>query len=84
MTAMPPPGNNSLAGYQYRWRVGWDGVRLGPRRCDKADRADDAPIPDPFGAVLDDEGKRAYADVASGQPRAERLDDGLGGWREVL
>ena len=28
---------------------------------------------------LDDKAKRAYVDVASGQPRAERLDDGLGG-----
>ena len=28
---------------------------------------------------LDDKAKGAYVDDASGQPRAERLDDGLGG-----
>jgi beta-alanine degradation protein BauB len=43
------------------------------------DRGNDAPVPGPVGAVLDDEAKRAYVDVASGQPRAERFDDGLGG-----
>ena len=47
--------------------------------CGKADRADDAPVPGPFGAVLDDKAKRTYVDVASGQPRAERVNDGLGG-----
>ena len=30
-------------------------VELGSRRCGQADRADDAPVPGPFGAVLDDE-----------------------------
>ena len=39
----------------------------------------DAPVPGPFGAVLDDEAERAYGDVASGQPRAQHVDDGLGG-----
>ena len=29
--------------------------------------------------MLDDEAKRAYGDVASGQPRAQHVDDGLGG-----
>jgi hypothetical protein len=33
---------------------------------------------------LDDKAKGAYVDDASGQPRAERLDDGLGGLLEVL
>jgi len=36
-------------------------------------------------SVLDDKAERAYVDDASGHPRAERLDDGLGGrWLEVL
>ena len=31
-----------------------------------------------LGHVLDDEAKRTYGDVASGQPRAKRVNDGLG------
>ena len=49
------------------------------RWCGKADRADDAPVPGPFGAALDDKAKRIYVDVASGQLCAERVNDGLGG-----
>ena len=30
-------------------------VELSSRRCGQADRANDAPVPGPFGAVLDDE-----------------------------
>jgi hypothetical protein len=49
------------------------------RWCGKADRADGAPFPGPFGAALDDEAKRAYVDVASEKMRAERVNDGPGG-----
>jgi hypothetical protein len=67
-------------GYQYRRRrIRQDGVGLGSRGCGKADRADDAPVPGPFGAALDDKAKRIYVDVASGKMRAERVNDGLGG-----
>jgi hypothetical protein len=58
----------------------WSGPRhrgMGP--CGKTDRANDAPVPGAFGAVLDDEADRTYVDVAFGQLRAERVNDGLGG-----
>src|SRR6478609_4464438 len=35
----------------------------------QADRTDDAPIPGPFGALLNDEADRTYVDVAFGQPQ---------------